>query len=147
MGTYGGICKLYIIQIRIYLFFRFTDKVHGTKTEQYDVATYGEIIHVNIYSRVQFYQSTVATYGGISKLYTIQIRFYLLFSFTDKVCGTKTEKYDVDKYGGRIHVYTYQYVSNMYILDRNTRLSSYMIGVTYSDYISLLLVCGDFPLT
>ena len=40
-----------------------------------------------------------------------------------------------------------QYVSNQYILDRNPRLSSYTIGVTYSDYISLLLVCGDFPLT
>ena len=26
-------------------------------------------------------------------------------------------------------------------------LSSYTIGVTYSDYISLLLVCGDCPLT
>ena len=39
------------------------------------------------------------------------------------------------------------YVSNQYILDRNPRLLSYMIGVTYSDYISLLLVCSDFPLT
>ena len=28
-----------------------------------------------------------------------------------------------------------QYVSNQYILDRNPRLSSYTIGVTYSDYI------------
>ena len=40
-----------------------------------------------------------------------------------------------------------QYVSNHYILDRNSRLLSYTIGVTYSDYISLLLVCGDCPLT
>ena len=40
-----------------------------------------------------------------------------------------------------------QYVSNQYILDRNPRLSYYTIGVTYSDYISLLLVCGDCPLT
>ena len=40
-----------------------------------------------------------------------------------------------------------QYVSNQYILDRNPRLSSYTIGVTYSDYISFLLVCGEFPLT
>ena len=40
-----------------------------------------------------------------------------------------------------------KYVSNQYILDLNPRLSSYTIGVTYSDYISLLLVCGDFPLT
>ena len=36
---------------------------------------------------------------------------------------------------------------NQYILDRNPRLSIYTIGVTYSDYISLLLVCGDCPLT
>ena len=40
-----------------------------------------------------------------------------------------------------------QYVSNQYILDQNPRVSSYTIGVTYSDYILLLLVCGDFPLT
>ena len=51
-----------------------------------------------------------------------------------------------------MHAFVYllrsnQYVSNQYILDQNTRLSSYTIGVTYSDYISLLLVCGDCPLT
>ena len=40
-----------------------------------------------------------------------------------------------------------QYVSNLNILDWNTRLSSYMIGVTYSDYMSLPLVCNDCPLT
>ena len=39
-----------------------------------------------------------------------------------------------------------KYFSNQYILDRNPRLSSYTIGVTYSDYISLLLICGDCPL-
>ena len=36
---------------------------------------------------------------------------------------------------------------NQYILDRNPTLSSYTIGMRYSDYISLLLVCGDYPLT
>ena len=40
-----------------------------------------------------------------------------------------------------------QYISNQYILDQNPRLSSYTIGVMYSDYISLLLVCGNFSLT
>ena len=40
-----------------------------------------------------------------------------------------------------------QYISNQYILDWNLRLSSYTIGVTYSDYISLLILCGNFPLT
>ena len=42
---------------------------------------------------------------------------------------------------------TNQYVSNQYILDRNPMLSSYTIGVTYSGYISLLIACGDYPLT
>ena len=111
------------------------------------MATYGGIIHVNIYSRVRFKQSTVATYGGVSKLYTIQISFYLLFCFTEKVRGTKTEQSYVTMYVRRIHVYTDQYISNLCILDQNPRLSSYTIGVTYSEYISLLLVCGDFPLT
>ena len=40
-----------------------------------------------------------------------------------------------------------QYVSNIYILDQNPRLSPYKIGGTYSDYMSLLLVCGDCSLT
>ena len=40
---------IYIIQIRIYLFFCFTDKVRGTKTQQSDVATYGGRIHVYIF--------------------------------------------------------------------------------------------------
>ena len=39
-----------------------------------------------------------------------------------------------------------QYVSNLNILDRNPRLSSYRIGVTYSDYILLLHICVDSPL-
>ena len=105
MATYGGISKLYTIQIRIYLIFCFTDKVCGTKTEQSDVATYGERIHNNIYCLVRFEESTVATYGGISKLYIIYIRFNLLFGFTDKVRGTKTEQSDVAIYGGISKLY------------------------------------------
>ena len=94
MGTYGGISKLYIIQIRIYLFFRFTDKVRETKPEQSDVATY----------------------GGILKLYIIPIRIFLFFCFTDEVRGTKNKHSDVATYGGRIHVYiffAYGYLGNV----------------------------------
>ena len=107
MATYGRILKIYIIPIRIYLFFCFTLKVRGTKTEHSDVATYGGRIHVYIYFRVRFDQSTVAAYGGISKLFIIHIPFYLFFHFTEKLCGTKTEKYDVATYGGIIHVYIF----------------------------------------
>ena len=107
VATYGGISKIYIIQIRIYLFFRFTDKVRGTKTQQSDVATYGGIIHVYIFFRVRFDQSTVATYDGILELFIIHIRFYLFFCFTEKVLGTKTEHSDEATYGGRIHVYIF----------------------------------------
>ena len=88
MGTYGGILKLYIIQIRIYLFFSFTDKVRGTKTEKSDVATYGRI----------------------SKLYIIQVCIYLFFRLTDKVRETKNEQSDVATYSGRIHVNIYFWV-------------------------------------
>ena len=56
-------------------------------------------------------------------------------------------QWNVDTYAFDYLLRTHQYVSNQYILDRNPRLSSYMIGVTYSDSISLLLVCGDCPLT
>ena len=86
--TDGGISKIYIIEIRIYLFFRFTDKVCETKNEQSDVATY----------------------GGISKLYIIKIHIYLFFSFTDKVCGTKTEQSNVATYGRRTHANIYSRV-------------------------------------
>ena len=97
----------YLNYIRIYLFFCFTDKVRGKKTEKSDVATY----------------------FGISKLSIIQIRFYLFFCFTEKVRGTKTEKSNVATYGGRIHVYiivrvrfeqstvaTYGGISKLYII-------------------------------
>ena len=110
MDTHGSISKIYIIRIRIYLFFRFTVKVRGMKTEHSDVATYGRRIHVYIYIWVRFEQSTVATYGSISKLFITHISFYLFFHFTDKVRGTKTEHSDVATYGGRIHVYIYSRV-------------------------------------
>ena len=107
VAMYGGISKLFITHIRFYLLFCFTVKVLGTKTEHSDVATYGGRIHVYIFIWVLLEQSTVATYGGISKLFTIHIRIYLFFRFTEKVRGTKTEHSDVATYGGRIHVYIY----------------------------------------
>ena len=54
VDTYGGISKINIIHIRIYLFFRFTEKVRGKKTEHSNVATYVGRIHVYIYSRLRF---------------------------------------------------------------------------------------------
>ena len=56
VAMYGEILKIYIIHIRIYLFFRFTLKVGGTTTEHSDVDTYGGRIHVYLYFRVQFEQ-------------------------------------------------------------------------------------------
>ena len=104
MATYGRISKIYIMEIRIYLFFRFTEKVRGTKTEQSDVATYGGIIHAYIFFWVHFEQRTLDTYGGISKLYIIQILIYLFFCFTEIVRSTKTEQSDVATNDRRIHV-------------------------------------------
>ena len=49
----------------------------------------------------------MATYGRVSKLYIIQIHFYLFFRFTDKVRVTKIEQSDVAMYGGIIYVYIY----------------------------------------
>ena len=39
------------------------------------------------------------------------------------------------------------YISNIYIVDLNSRLPSPTICVTYLDYILLLLACEKFPLT
>ena len=76
--------------------------VRGTNT---DMATYGGKIHDYICFCIQFEQSTVATYCGISELFIIHIRLYLFFCFTDKVRGMKTENCDVATYGGKMHVY------------------------------------------
>ena len=110
VATYGLISKIYIIHVRIYLFFRFTVKVRWTKTEHSDVATYGGRIYVYIYFRVRFEQSIVATYGRIPKLIIIHIRFYLFFCFTEKERETKTEHSDVATDGRIIHVYIYSRV-------------------------------------
>ena len=53
----------------------------------------------------------------------------------------------MDTYGFVYLLRSNQYVSNQYIMDRNPRLLSYTFSVTYSDYIYLLLVCGDCPIT
>ena len=55
--------------------------------------------------------------------------------------------WNVDTYAFVYLLRSNKYVSNQYIMDWNPRLSSYTIVVPYSDYISLLLVCGDCPLT
>ena len=125
MATYGGISKLFIIHISFYLFFCFTDEVRGTKTEHSDVATYGGRIHVYIFSPTNIW----------------------LMSHILNADNRPEFQRNVDTYAFVYLLRTNQYTSNQYILDRNPRLSSYMIGVTYSDYISLLLVCGDYPLT
>ena len=39
--------------------------------------------------------------------YILTIYAFILYFFTEKVRGAKTEKIDVDTYGGRIHVYTF----------------------------------------
>ena len=93
---------------------------YAKKTKHSDVATYDGRIHFYLYFRVQFEQSTVATYGGILKLFIIHISFYLFLSFSDKVRGTKTEHSDEATYGGRIHVYiflAYCYLANVSYLD------------------------------
>ena len=70
---------------------------------------------------IQFEQSTVAMYGGISKIYIIYIGFYLFFILNEKVRGTKTEKSDVATYGVIIHVsiyfFGYDYLANVSSLD------------------------------
>ena len=69
---------------------------------------------------VRFEQSTVATYDRISKLFIIYMHIYLLFSFTDRVRGTKNEQSDVAKYGRRIHAYIfsgYSYLADVSSLD------------------------------
>ena len=113
------------MHIRFYLFFCFTDKVRGTKTEHSDVAAYGGRIHVYIFLR------TVT----------------LLMSHILTVDNRPEFQWNMDTYALVYLLRSNQNVSNQYILDRNTSLSSYTIGVTYLDYIWLILICGNCPLT
>ena len=98
MATYGWISKLYIIQIRIYLFFTSTEKVRGKKTEKSDVATYVRIIHAYIFfwgtviwimshfltaeNRPGF-QWNVDTYGGRSHIYLLPLFVCIIYCFID----------------------------------------------------------------
>ena len=55
VDTYGDMLKLSIIYVRFYLFFRFTDKLRGTKTQHSDASTYCVRIHVYIFFRVRLF--------------------------------------------------------------------------------------------
>ena len=118
---------------------------------------------VNIYHPHTFF---ISSFVSLTKYAGQKLKTVMWLRMAGKVMNTyiwstviwlMSRPLTVDNRPGFIlHVDTYvfgsllrsdQYVSNQYILDQNPRLSSYTIGLTYSDYISLLLVCGDCPLT
>ena len=92
------------------------------------------------------FQWNMNTYGGRSHIYLLQLCVWLILAYwhpwrPSTITG-------VIKRTAFVYLLcSNQYVSNLYILDRNPRLSSSTIGVTYSDYILLLFVCVNCPLT
>ena len=93
------------------------------------------------------FQWNVDTYGGRSHLYLLQLCIWLIYCLIDIHDGRAQSQVSSKRTHFAYLLRPNQYVSNMYILDLNPRLSSYTIGVTYLDYILILLVCGNFTLT
>ena len=92
----------------------------------------------------QEFQWNVDMYAGISHIYLLQLWIWIIYCFIDR--------HDLRAQSGvsskrQILFILLRSISYLYILDLNPRLSSHMIGVRYSDYISFLIVCGNFPFT
>ena len=64
----------------------------------------------NFWWRTKNEQCTVATYGGVSKLYITQIRIYLFFPFTEKVRGEKLNNLMWLRMVGYLNYISYRYV-------------------------------------
>ena len=89
----------------------------------------------------------VDTYGIISYLYYIQLCIWLIFCLVD-IHDHQAQSWVSSKgYMLFVLLYCNSYISNLYILDQNSKLTSHMTCVLYLGYISLLLVCDNFPLT
>ena len=82
--------------------------------------------------------------GKVSISSTVMYLAYILFYWHPWRPNTITGIIKITDFVYLLH--SNKYVSNQFILDRNPRLSSYTIGVTQLDYISLLLVFGNFTL-
>ena len=91
-------------------------------------------------------QWNAGTYSGISHLYFLQLCIFPISCFVD------IHEHQAQSWvSSKLHLLfrllcLNSYLSNLYILDQNSKLTSHTICVLYLDYISLL-VCGNFPLT
>ena len=92
------------------------------------------------------FQWNVNTYVGRSRIYLLQLCVWLIYCLIDIHDGRAQSQVSSKRTHFVYLLRPNQYVSNMYILDRNPRLSSYTIGVTYLDYILIILVCGNCTL-
>ena len=93
------------------------------------------------------FQWNVDTYGERSHIYILQFMYLAYILSYWHPWQPRTITGVIKRTAFVYSLRSNQYVSYQYILDINPRLSSYTIGVTYSDYILLLLVCGNCPLT
>ena len=110
-----------------------------------------EVMYINIFYRCiylayvlfqdSWYHASLSV-KCVEVIYTFYIYIFGLyfFSFTAITHENNHECHRKDR------LFLNPYISNMYILDQNSRLPSHRIFDTYLVYISLLLVCAYLPL-
>ena len=93
------------------------------------------------------YQWNVDTYGGRSHIYLLRLCIWLIFYYINI-----HDRHSISQVSSKWHIlfillHFNTYISNMYIMNRNSRLPSHTICVTCMGYILLLLICVYLPLT
>ena len=104
-----------------------------------------KIFFLNVNNR-PLLQWNVDVYCKRSHLYLLQLCTWIIFCLFD--IHDRLAHSWVSSKGHILFILlcSNPYISNLYILDQNPRLLSHTIGVTYSDYILLLLICEYFRL-
>ena len=93
-----------------------------------------------------YFQQKVYRYGGISHPYLLQLCIWLIFFIGVHDCWAQSQL------SSKVQILfvllrSNPYISNLYILNQNSRLPYHTICVTHFFYISLLLGCSDCSLT
>ena len=151
---------IYMLQLHIYLTFCFIESARGTKKWKTPCGYVWQeklCLYIFMYmfiwimfcfmtaETMSYFQWDVDTYDGRSHLYLLQLCIRIVSSIN---IHDLWEQSLVSLKGHLLFVLS-RYkpcISNMYILDQNSRLPYHTICVAYLDYILLVLVCEKYPL-
>ena len=88
----------------------------------------------------------VDSYCGRNLLYILQLLIWLIFCFIDIHEHQSQAQVSTKWQFLFVLLHSNPYISIMYILEQNLGLKAHTTCMTYSYYISFLLVCGHCPL-